>query len=78
VPDVCPCNLAEEFVCPACLAAIEGMLREQAILDANLQELSVQNFDRWRSLNGKLLRIGKKVEIVQLRIQQREWERENA
>jgi hypothetical protein len=68
---MCPCDLANEFVCRGCEDYIEDLI-------CALKLAERCGDDDQRQLRGQIARIGLKAEIVKLRMAQRTWERENA
>lgn len=67
---MCPCDLANEFVCGGCTYYIEDLVRALRLAEE-------RGDDDQRELRGRLLRLGLKAEIVKLRMAQRRWEAEN-
>ena len=68
---MCPCDLTNEYVCPACTTRIEFMYAALAVAER-------RGDDDQRQLRGQITKLGVKADIVKLRMEQRRWERENA
>ncbi len=68
---MCPCDLANEFVCAACTDRVEDLFAALLVAER-------RGDDDQRRLRGEVVRLGLKGEIVKLRKAQREWEVRNA
>ncbi len=75
---MCPCNLADEFVCSTCTAWLEERILERRRLEAMEQTCSAEDYDRLRFMRGVLHQAGLKTAIVTLRMEQRAWEARSA